>query len=94
MEQLGTAALKAAEGSVTLGLGLIGTMALFLGMMRVAEAGGMMAGLARLLKPLLTRLFPEVPAGHPAMGAMVMNVAANMLGLSNAATPFGVRAMQ
>lgn len=94
MEMLGAAALKAAEGSVTLGLGLIGTMALFLGMMRVAEAGGMMAGLARLLKPLLTRLFPEIPAGHPAMGAMVMNVAANMLGLSNAATPFGVRAMQ
>ncbi|HVI50028.1 MAG TPA: nucleoside recognition domain-containing protein [Candidatus Sulfotelmatobacter sp.] len=94
MEALGAAALKAAEGSVTLGLGLIGTMALFLGMMRVAEAGGMMAGLARLLRPLLHRLFPDVPAGHPAMGAMVMNVAANMLGLSNAATPFGVRAMQ
>jgi spore maturation protein SpmA len=94
MEALGTAALKAAEGSVTLGLGLIGTMALFLGIMKVAEASGMMAALARLLRPLLQRLFPEVPRDHPALGAIVMNVAANMLGLSNAATPFGVRAMQ
>lgn len=94
MEVLGTSALKAAEGSVTLGLGLIGTMALFLGIMKVAEAGGLMNGMARLLRPLLHRLFPDVPAGHPAMGAMVMNVAANVLGLSNAATPFGVRAME
>jgi spore maturation protein SpmA/spore maturation protein SpmB len=94
MEALGLAALKAAEGAVTLGLGLIGTMALFLGLMKIAEAGGLMRVLARLLSPLLHRLFPEVPPDHPAMGAMVMNVAANVLGLSNAATPFGVRAMQ
>jgi len=94
MESLGAAALKAAEGSVTLGLGLIGSMALFLGLMRVAEKAGAMAALGRLLRPLLLRLFPEVPADHPALGAMVMNVAANVLGLSNAATPFGVRAMQ
>ena len=94
MEVLGAGALKAAEGAVTLGIGLIGTMALFLGIMKVAEAGGTMTALARLLQPLLRRLFPGVPAEHPAMGAMVMNVAANVLGLSNAATPFGVRAMQ
>ncbi len=94
MEALGLAAVKAAEGAVTLGLGLIGTMALFLGLMKIAEAGGLMRGLARLLRPLLHRLFPEIPPDHPAMGAMVMNVAANVLGLSNAATPFGVRAMQ
>ncbi|PKU22522.1 nucleoside recognition domain-containing protein [Telmatospirillum siberiense] len=94
MEALGQAALKSAEGAVTLGLGLIGTMALFLGIMRIAEAGGLMRVLARLLRPLLHRLFPEIPPDHPAMGAMVMNVAANVLGLSNAATPFGVRAMQ
>lgn len=94
MEALGTAALKAAEGAVTLGIGLAGTMALFLGLMKVVEAAGLMRFLARLVHPLLRRLFPEVPAGHPAMGAMVMNVAANMLGLSNAATPFGVRAMR
>ena len=94
MEALGAAALKSAESSVTLGLGLIGTMALFLGVMKVAEAGGMMAALARLLRPLLHKLFPQIPPDHPAMGAMVLNIAANMLGLSNAATPFGVRAMQ
>jgi spore maturation protein SpmA len=94
MEALGAAAVKSAEGAVTLGLGLIGSMALFLGLMTVAEKGGLTHALARLLRPWLQRLFPDVPAGHPAMGAMVMNVAANMLGLSNAATPFGVRAMQ
>ncbi len=94
MEALGGAALQAAEAAVTLGLGLIGTMALFLGIMKVAEAGGLMAGFARLLRPLVQRLFPEVPPDHPAMGAMLMNMAANVLGLSNAATPFGLRAMQ
>lgn len=94
MAVLAEAALKAAEGAVPLALGLAGVMALFLGLMKVAEAGGMVRGLARLLAPALARLFPEVPAGHPAMGAMVMNVAANMLGLGNAATPFGIRAME
>ncbi len=94
MESLGNAAVKAAEAAVTMGLGLVGSMALFLGLMKVAEAAGLMTILARLLRPLLHRLFPQVPPEHPAMGAMVMNVAANVLGLSNAATPFGVRAMQ
>ncbi|MGE5516112.1 MAG: nucleoside recognition domain-containing protein [Bacteroidota bacterium] len=94
MAALAEATLKAAEGAVPLALGLVGVMALFLGLMKVAEAGGMVRALARLLAPVLTRLFPEVPAGHPAMGAMVMNVAANILGLGNAATPFGIRAME
>jgi len=94
MAALGEAALKAAEGAVPLALGLVGIMALFLGLMKVAEAGGLVRAVARLLSPLLHRLFPEVPAGHPAMGAMVMNVAANLLGLGNAATPFGIRAME
>lgn len=94
MAALAEAALKAAEGAVPLALGLVGVMALFLGLMKVAEAGGMVRGLARLLAPVLTRLFPEVPANHPAMGAMMMNVAANILGLGNAATPFGIRAME
>ena len=94
MAALAASAVKAAEGAVTLGLGLIGSMALFLGLMKVAEAAGLLSVLARLLRPVLHKLFPEVPADHPAMGAMVMNVAANVLGLSNAATPFGVRAMQ
>lgn len=94
MDTLGLSALDAATGAVTLGIGLIGTMALFLGLMKIAERAGLLNLLARLLRPLMVRLFPDVPADHPAMGAMVMNVAANMLGLSNAATPFGVRAMQ
>lgn len=94
MAGLSAAALKAAEGAVPLALGLVGVMALFLGLMKVAEEAGMVAAVARLLTPMLRRLFPQVPAGHPAMGAMVMNVAANLLGLGNAATPFGIRAME
>lgn len=94
MENLTKAILSAAEGAVTLALGLIGVMSLFLGLMKVAEAGGMLNSVARLLSPILCRLFPEVPRDHPAMGSMVMNVAANILGLGNAATPFGIRAME
>jgi spore maturation protein SpmA/spore maturation protein SpmB len=94
MEALSASILKAAEGAVPLALGLVGIMALFLGLMKVAEAGGLLTATARLLAPLLRRLFPEIPPGHPAMGAMVMNVAANLLGLGNAATPFGIRAME
>jgi spore maturation protein SpmA/spore maturation protein SpmB len=69
-------------------------MALFLGLMKVAEAGGLLKIVARLIRPLMVRLFPDVPAEHPAMGAMVLNLSANALGLGNAATPFGIRAMQ
>lgn len=94
MEGLSAAMLKAAEGAVPLALGLVGVMALFLGLMKVAEETGLVGQIARLLTPLVRRLFPDVPAGHPAMGAMVMNVAANLLGLGNAATPFGIRAME
>ena len=94
MEALGRGLVQAAQDAVTLGIGLIGAMALFQGLLKVAEAAGLLASLARALRPLLHRLFPEVPPDHPAMGAMVMNVAANVLGLSNAATPFGVRAMR
>ncbi|HEY4636441.1 MAG TPA: nucleoside recognition domain-containing protein, partial [Rhodospirillales bacterium] len=86
--------IVAAGNSVTLAIGLIGVMALFLGLMKVAEAGGLLAVIARLMRPLLVRLFPDVPADHPAMGAMVMNVSANVVGLGNAATPFGLRAME
>lgn len=94
MAGLSSAALKAAEGAVPLALGLVGVMALFLGLMKVAEEAGLIRATARLLAPLMTRLFPQVPPTHPAMGAMVMNVAANLLGLGNAATPFGIRAME
>lgn len=94
MELLTTAMVEAAASSVTLAMGLIGVMALFLGMMKVAEKGGVLTLLARLIQPLMVKLFPDVPPNHPAMGAMIMNMSANIMGLGNAATPFGIRAMQ
>ncbi len=83
-----------AKTAVELAIGLIGIMALWLGLMKIAEQSGLVSKIARLLKPLMTRLFPDVPADHPAMGAMVMNISANMLGLANAATPLGLKAME
>jgi len=94
MEAVGKAMIDAAAGSVTLAIGLVGVMALFLGLMKVAEEGGLLVIIARVVRPLMVRLFPEVPADHPAMGAMILNMSANALGLGNAATPFGIRAMQ
>ena len=93
MESVSSAAFEEAKNAVSLVIGLTGGMILFLGLMRVARDGGLLIGVARLLSPLLRRLFPEVPAEHPAMGAMVMNMASNILGLGNAATPFGLKAM-
>lgn len=94
MEVLTQAMVDSAAGSVELAIGLIGVMTLFLGLMKVAEAGGMLTILARLIRPLMIRLFPEIPPDHPAMGSMILNMSANALGLGNAATPFGIRAMQ
>ncbi len=94
MEVLSLAIVDSAKSSVTLALGLVGVMALFLGLMKVAEAGGLLVIIARTVRPLMTRLFPDVPAEHPAMGAMILNLSANVLGLGNAATPFGIRAME
>ncbi|MDZ7667641.1 MAG: nucleoside recognition domain-containing protein [Desulfotignum sp.] len=94
MEILSKAMIDSAGAAVELAIGLVGVMALFLGLMKVAEQGGMLTILAKLIRPLMVRLFPEVPAEHPAMGAMILNLAANALGLGNAATPFGIRAMQ
>ena len=94
MAILSKAMIDSAGAAVELAIGLVGVMALFLGLMKVAEEGGMLTILAKLIRPLMVRLFPEVPADHPAMGAMILNLAANALGLGNAATPFGIRAMQ
>ena len=94
MAGLGNAMIDSATGAVELSLGLVGVMALFLGLMKVAEQGGLLVVIARLVRPLMIRLFPEVPADHPAMGAMIMNMSANAMGLGNAATPFGIRAME
>ncbi len=92
--EVGKAALDSSKGAVELAIGLVGYIALFLGLMKVVEEAGGLAWMARLIKPLLVRLFPDVPPEHPAMGAMVMNIAANALGLGNAATPFGLKAMK
>jgi len=93
MKAVSEAALSSAGLAVELSIGLIGVMALWLGLMRVAEEAGLVRLLARALRPIMTRLFPEVPPDHPAMSAMVLNVAANALGLGNAATPLGIKAM-
>jgi spore maturation protein A len=77
-----------------LALGLAGIMALWLGILAIASESGLVTLFARFLKPLLIRIFPDVPVDHPAMGSILMNIAANMLGMGNAATPFGLKAMQ
>ena len=87
-------AFDGAKTAVTIALGLIGIMALWLGVMRLAERAGLVQRIARALRPVMRRLFPDVPPEHPAMGSMLMNMAANMLGLGNAATPLGLRAMR
>lgn len=94
MEMLSKSMVDSATGSVDLALGLVGVMTLFLGLMKVAESGGLLTIVARLIRPLMVRLFPAVPPDHPAMGSMILNMSANALGLGNAATPFGIRAMQ
>ncbi|HUL59393.1 MAG TPA: nucleoside recognition domain-containing protein [Anaeromyxobacteraceae bacterium] len=94
MADLTAAAFDAAGKAVVLSIGLTGVLALWLGLMRVAEEAGLVRLLARLARPAMRRLFPSVPPDHPAMGAMLMNFSANLFGLGNAATPFGIRAMQ
>jgi spore maturation protein SpmA len=93
MEIVSSAILDGASKAVTLVIGLVGAMVFFLGLTRVAFDGGLRDWFARTLTPITQRLFPEVPPDHPAMGAMVMNMASNMMGLGNAATPFGLKAM-
>lgn len=75
-------------------LGLTGVLALWLGIMKIGERGGLVSALARILSPIFTRLFPDIPKGHPATGSIFMNIAANMLNLDNAATPLGLKAME
>ncbi len=86
-------AIDGAKTAVTIALGLTGIMALWLGLMRLAERAGIVQRMAHGLRPLMRRLFPDVPSNHPAMGSMLMNMAANVLGLGNAATPLGLRAI-
>ncbi|MEK7250792.1 MAG: nucleoside recognition domain-containing protein, partial [Bacteroidota bacterium] len=94
MKAVTQAALDIAGTAVSIALGLIGIMAMWLGVMKVAEEAGLLKVLTRVLTPVTKRLFPDVPSDHPAIGAIIMNTAANMLGLSNAATPIGLKAME
>lgn len=90
--------VRAVTDSAKLGfeiaLGLVGIMCLWLGIMSIATESGLIKLLGNVLRPILRRLFPDIPTEHPAMGAIAMNIAANMLGLANAATPFGLQAMK
>lgn len=94
MAAVSKGALEGAKNSVDFAIGLAGAMTLFLGLVKVIEAGGGLALLAKLVRPVMVKLFPDVPADHPAMGAIILNITANVLGLTNAATPFGIKAMQ
>lgn len=89
-----TAVTDNAKLAFEIALGLTGVMTFWLGLMKMAEKAGLIHALGHLLRPLMQRLFPEVPADHPAMGSMLLNIAANMLGLVHAATPFGLKAME
>jgi spore maturation protein SpmA len=93
MDEITKASFDSAKSAVTLAISLIGAMALWLGLMKIVESAGLMKSISRAIRPVMIRLFPDVPSDHPAMSAMIMNMAANMLGLGNAATPMGIKAM-
>ena len=94
MNAIAAAALDFAETAAELALGLIGVLALFLGMLKIAEQAGVIYALVRLTRPILRPLFPEIPPDHPALGMIALNLTANVFGLGNAATPFGIKAME
>lgn len=94
MAEISKAIIDSAQTAVTISIGLVGVMALWLGIMKIADKSGLTDIIAKLLKPIIIRLFPDVPKDHPAISAMIMNISANMLGLGNAATPFGIKAME
>ena len=94
IDEVTEAAIAMSKTSVEIAIGLVGIMALWLGTMRIAEESGLIQIIARALRPITIRLFPDVPSDHPAIGSIVLNMAANMLGLGNAATPMGLKAMR
>ncbi len=89
-----TSTFDTARTAFEISIGLTGVLSLWMGIMKIGERGGLVAAIARLLSPILCRIFPDIPKGHPAMGTMFMNFSANFLGLDNAATPMGLKAMQ
>lgn len=94
MQDVNEAVFTGAKEAVTLCIGLISILVFWLGMMRIAEDAGLLQILAKLFRPIVKRLFPEVPNDHPAMGYILSNMMANMFGLGNAATPLGIKAME
>lgn len=94
MDEVSKAAFNSAKTAVEIAIGLVGVMALWLGLMKIAEDAGIVQALGRAVRPLLRRLFPEIPKDHPSLGSMTANMAANILGLGNSATPLGLKAMQ
>lgn len=94
IEVINQAAFEGAKTGVTVCFGLLSILAFWMGLMRIAEKAGLLELVARLLSPVVTRLFPDVPKGHPAIGYIVSNMSANLLGLGNAATPMGLKAME
>lgn len=88
------AAAKGAQDAVTLTIGLMGVICLWCGIMKVAEKSGLTRVIGRIMTPFMRLIFPDIPQKHPAMSSVIMNLASNMLGLSNAATPFGIKAME
>lgn len=94
MNAIGGAAFEFAETAVTLALSLIGILALWLGILRIGEAAGLVEGLVKVVQPVFRPIFPEIPKDHPAMGVIALYMTANVLGLNNAATPLGIKAME
>jgi spore maturation protein A len=94
MNAIAAAALDFAATAAEIALGLIGVLALFLGLLKIAEESGVIQSLVKLVQPILRPLFPDVPPDHPALGMIALNLTANVFGLGNAATPFGIKAME
>lgn len=94
MEQVNKAIFESANEAVTIAIGLISVLVFWLGIMNIAEKAGILRVLTKLLRPIVVRLFPEIPKDHPAMGYILSNMTANIFGLGNAATPMGIKAME
>lgn len=94
ISEVNEAIFKGAQEAVTICIGLISVLVFWLGLMKIAQEAGLLEKLSKLFRPLVSRLFPEVPVDHPAMGYMLSNMIANMFGLGNAATPMGIKAME
>jgi len=93
IDEVTKAAMDSAQSAVMVCIGLLGVMCLWTGLMKIAEKSGLITSIGRIVRPILVFLFPDIPKNHPALGAIVMNLVANFLGLGNAATPLGIKAM-